>query len=111
MKARPSTIYLGVVLRAYLKARDTDPTIQGVWNEVCKECILRGSFERVFAWQTSKKRNDLRVMARIIQEGWIPVDGEHILAMAEDGQNIIEIVGQSVGAREVAEKWARASAS
>ena len=57
---KPSEYFLGAILRGYdaeLQAGRV-PTVGGIWNQICMECIKRpGAFQTMFQWDTSKAKN------------------------------------------------------
>ena len=61
---RPSEYFVGAILRGFNKAeaeRDGPVTCSQVWDYVVMECLHRGDFESMFAWDTSKAKNKNRI--------------------------------------------------
>ena len=57
---KPSEYFLGAILRGYDAELEAGrvPTVGGIWNQICMECIKRpGAFQTMFQWDTSKAKN------------------------------------------------------
>lgn len=89
---RPSEYFLGMILRAYDKARKNEygahVTPSKIWNYVVMECLANRDFVTPFAWDTStaKKKNRIRDIAECLKQGLVP--GLE-LALDERGHEIV----------------------
>ena len=74
--ARPSEFWLGVILRAYDKAkRSRQPvTVSDIWTYICMEGAMDRSFSLMFEWDksTAQHKNRVKTVAETIAGGWVP---------------------------------------
>jgi len=73
----PSQYFVGAILRGFDRAeaeRDGQVTCSMIWDYVIMECLHRGDFETMFAWDTSIAQNKNRIhdIMECVQRGHVP---------------------------------------
>lgn len=74
---KPSEYFIGAILRGFNRAeaeRDGPVTCSSIWDYVVMECLHKGDFETMFAWDTStaKNKNRIRDIMECIERGHVP---------------------------------------
>lgn len=73
----PSEYFVGAILRGFDRAeaeREGPVTCSQIWDYVVLECLHKGDFETMFAWDTStaKSKNRIGDIMETIRRGLVP---------------------------------------
>ena len=87
---KPSEYFVSAIRRGFDKAEaepDGPVTCSMIWDHVIVECLRKGDFKNLFAWDTSIAQNKNRIgdIMECIRRGYVPG-----LRLVEDGRTFVE---------------------